>query len=366
MQFYNSTKTYIEKDCVLNHKDELRQFGSRAMIVTGHSSAKNGALDDVTNALDAIGIPHVIFNDVEENPSVETVEKAARIGKQLQADFVIGIGGGSPLDAAKSVSVLLANPEQTGQCFLQKQDHISFLPVVEVPTTCGTGSEVTPNAVLTYHQKKTKGSMPYRDYPKMALVDGKYLLGAPYALIINTSVDALAHCVESFLHTKANTLTRMFSGYGLQLWGHLKQPLLDKQPLDEQLAQDLMMQSTVAGMAISQAGTSLPHVMSYQITYFKNVPHGKACGIYLGSYVRQYEKNDPATVKKMLDLLGFENVDSFCQCLNDLIGTITLTQEEVDNFSKEIFANTGKLATYPFPITKEDIDTIFRESLHIE
>ena len=101
MRFFAPTNVHIEKNCVRNHKKELLALGTRALIVTGrHSSKINGSLDDVLTVLEESSVPFRIFSEIEENPSVETVAQAAEIGKEFQADFVIGIGGGSPLDAA--------------------------------------------------------------------------------------------------------------------------------------------------------------------------------------------------------------------------------------------------------------------------
>ena len=99
MHFFDPTNTYAEKNCVKNHKKELLALGTRAFVITGHSSSKkNGSLDDVIAVLEEASVPYQIFNEIEENPSVETVVRAAEIGKEFKADFVIGIGGGSPLD----------------------------------------------------------------------------------------------------------------------------------------------------------------------------------------------------------------------------------------------------------------------------
>ena len=156
MRFFDPTNTYAEKNCVQNHKKELLALGTRAFVITGHSSSKkNGSLDDVIHVLEEASVPYKVFNEIEENPSVETVVKAAEIGKEFKADFVIGIGGGSPLDASKAIALLIANPEETGDCFYVEKD-LKALSIAAVPTTCGTGSEITPAAVLTRHDTQTK------------------------------------------------------------------------------------------------------------------------------------------------------------------------------------------------------------------
>ena len=374
MQFFAPTRVYLEKDCVANHKNELLSYGSRAFIITGkHSSKANGSLDDVLSILDEASVPYLIYNDIEENPSVETVTKAAGIGKDFQADFVIGIGGGSPLDAAKAIALLMANPQEGAGCLYESKE-LTALPVVAIPTTCGTGSEVTPNAVLTRHAFKTKKSISHNIYPKLALVDGKYLSSASSNLIIHTAVDALAHCVESRLHTKANVYNHMFSEYGLALWSRLVPALTqlagqkDKTPADllsEEDREALMLASTVAGMAIAQTSTSLPHAISYEITYNQGVPHGMACGIFLAAYMDEYARNNAEDVNRVLSLLGFPSTDDLGAFLRKILGTVTITEAECDLYADKVMTNASKLSTYPFAIDRDGIVRIIKRSLTI-
>ncbi|MCR4579491.1 MAG: iron-containing alcohol dehydrogenase, partial [Treponema sp.] len=249
MNFYIPTNIYLEDNCVLAHKNDFACFGKRALIVTGaHSAKANGSLDDVIEALKANQIEYQIFSEVEENPSVETVAKAAKMGKDFQADFVIGIGGGSPMDASKAIALLIANPKENEEVLYQKKD-LACLPVIAVPTTCGTGSEATAVSVLTNHQMGVKKSIPYKIFPALALVDGKYLAGAKKTLIVNTAVDALAHLIESFLNSKTNEFNKMFSEYGLSLWAKSKEALLSDRELSKEEYQRLMLASTIAGLA---------------------------------------------------------------------------------------------------------------------
>lgn len=373
MQFFAPTHVYLEKNCVDNHKQELLSYGKRAFIITGkHSSAVNGSLADVLAVLDEASVPYLIYNDIEENPSVETVAKAAAEGKEFHADFVIGIGGGSPLDAAKAIALLIANPQEDAGCLYEPKD-LKALPVIAIPTTCGTGSEVTPNAVLTRHAFKTKKSISYNIYPELALVDGKYLASAKGRLLIHTAVDALAHCVESRLHAKANVYNHMFSEYGLSLWGKLA-PVLEQiaagpdavpSSLSDEDLEAFMLASTVAGMAIAQTTTSLPHAISYEITYNHGVPHGKACGIFLAAYMDEYARNNPEDVNRVLSLLGFDSTESFGEYLRRLLGSVAITEEESNLYADNIMANASKLSTYPFPIDREAILRILTCSLDV-
>ncbi|MBR0382067.1 MAG: iron-containing alcohol dehydrogenase [Eubacterium sp.] len=366
MRFYAPTNVFVEKDCVKNHAKELTALGTSALILTGrHSALANGSLADVTAVLDQASIPYVVFNEVEENPSVQTVVRAAELGKKAGADFVIGIGGGSPLDAGKAAAILLANPDETGDCLYAGKD-LKPAPYAAVPTTCGTGAEVTPNAVLTRPELMKKGSMSYNVYPQIALVDGKYIAGAGRKLIVNTAVDALAHLVESRLHSKANLYNHMFSEYGLQLWSGLIPFLEGEQEGDEEVYSRCMLTATVAGMAIAQTGTSLPHALSYPLTLTYNVPHGRACGLLLAAYMEALAANDPEPVKKVLSLLGLEDVAAFDGMIRRLLGEEVVSEAFLVKTADDMAVNPGKLKTFPYAIDREGIEQILRKSLKVE
>ena len=352
MMLYMPTKVYSEEEAVKKHGKELAVLGKKAMIVTGkHSSRANGSLSDIENVLKENGTEYIIFDDIEENPSIETVMKARDTGIQEKVDFIIGIGGGSPLDAAKAIAMMIANPDRD-ESVLYKIEELAYIPVACVPTTCGTGSEVTPYAILTIHAQRTKKSIAHKIYPVLALIDGKYLKTASRKYLVSTSIDALAHLVESFLNTNSNELNRVYSREGLKLWGTIKDKLL-KGEIDSSDYMTMMNASMIAGMAITHTGTSLPHGLSYMITYEYGVPHGKAVGTFLGGYVKVYrDKKETAEVMK---LLGFADEDEFAKYLDEILGTVDVPKEVMERNAESILANPGKLKNYPFEITKEEL-----------
>ncbi len=396
MRFYVPTDIYVEKDCVKNHAKELLAVGKRALIVTGHSSAKaNGSLNDVTEVLNTGGVAYQIFDEVEENPSTDTVGKGAKIAREFGAEFIIGIGGGSAIDAAKAMAILLVNPELDADELHKAPSHpLNHAPVVAVPTTCGTGSEATPVAIITNHKINLKKSIPHRIFPVLALVDGKYLASAKKQLIVNTAVDALAHMVESILNVHSNTLNRMCPEYGLKLWGECKEALLasenaatkndsgnaapargnaaaqkatqDATPIDASLYEKLMYTSTIAGMSIAMTSTAVPHGMSYDLTLSKGTPHGPAVGYFLAAYVEVCQKKVPADVEKILSLLGLQSVEEFAEMLQKLIGTCTVTRELRDKFATAMKTNHSKLDLVPGGITPDEVEYIYEKSLMVK
>lgn len=350
MNLYIATLIYSEKNCVKNHSRELAVAGSKAFIITGrHSSRANGSLKAVTDVLDTECREYVIFDDIEENPSVETVMRARDIGISEQVDYVIGIGGGSPLDACKAIAMMIANPKENEKVLYESKP-LRALPVITVPTTAGTGSEVTPYSILTLHESHTKKSISHKIYPVMALIDYTYLKTQSSNVLINTAVDALAHLIESYLNTNSNELNRVYSSQGLKLFGEIKDKL--REPDDETYAR-LSNIAMIAGMAISHTGTSLPHGLSYSVTYELGVPHGRAVGIFLGGYVELYK--DKSETAKVLELLGFSSYDKLKAYLEALLGKVDVPKELSERNVELLYANKAKLKNYPFDITKEEM-----------
>ena len=337
MRFSIPTDIYVEKDCVNNHAQNLLAIGKRAFIMTGHSSAKkNGSLDDVIAVLDAGHVPYQVFDQVEENPSTDTVGNAAQQAREFGADYIIGIGGGSAIDAAKAVALLLANPNvDANNLHKAPEKPLGHVPVVAVPTTCGTGSEATPVSIITNHKIHLKKSIPHRIFPTLALVDGKYLASAKKTLIINTAVDALAHMVESILNVYSSAFNRMCPEYGLKLWGEFKDALLSDSPVSESLYEKLMLTSTIAGMSIAHTSTAVPHGMSYDLTL-------------------------------ILALLGLASTADFSEMLDKLIGKCKVSREMRDKFAAAMKVNRSKLDLVPGEITPEEVDFIYEKSLVVE
>lgn len=352
MQLYMPTKVYSEKECVINHAKEIASLGKKAMLVTGKNSARKcGALQDVEDVLQQEKITYVIFNEIEENPSIETVMKARDFGVCEKVDFVIGIGGGSPLDAAKAIAMMIANPS-LGEEVLYDSLELENLPIICVPTTCGTGSEVTPYAILTIHKQRTKKSISHRIYPNLALLDAKYLKSMSREGLVNTAVDALAHLLESFLNTNTNELNRIYSREGLSIWKEFKKRLLDDSLLEEDYV-TMLHASMVAGMAITHTGTSLPHGLSYPVTYELGVPHGKAVGMFLGGFVEGYQNKKE--VAEVLRLLDFDSAEAFRKYIKELLGEVVVSEELMKENAQSLLANPAKLKNYPFEITEKEL-----------
>ncbi len=356
MKYYMPVRVFDEKDCVSYHAKDISALGKRALIVTGKKSAAiNGSLKDVTDALRQNGTDYWIFSEVEENPSVETVFSARDRFISENIDFVIGIGGGSPMDAAKAIALVLKHPEADLEYLYDKSTDPSALPVVCVPTTCGTGSEVTGVSVLTRHDKKTKISMVHRVYPALALIDGKYLKSAPHTLIVNSAVDALSHLYESVLNAKSDDYVRMTAEAGLKLWAECKDVLTGEKQADEQDYEKLMRASAFAGMSIAGSGTSLPHALSYILTYDLLLEHGKAVGYFLPGFMAEA----PAIERdELLSLSGFDSIDDFTSFINRVLGKQDIAQSELEKTCIAVASNQAKMKSASFEVDEKMLERI--------
>lgn len=357
---YMPVLVYSESHAVERHGEALAALGKHALIVTGKTSSRtNGSLQEVIQALRAHDRIVTVFDAVEENPSVATVVRAAEEGRQAHADFVIGVGGGSPLDAAKAIAFLMAQPEdEDGAAWLYQSGSDNHLPLALVPTTCGTGSEVTPVSVLTRTEQQTKKSISHKIFADLALIDGRYLATAPLTVLRNTALDALTHLIESYLNRQADDLSRLIVDSGLTLWQQYRHALENGQPTEEE-RQGLMNASMMAGIAIAQTSTTIPHGLSYALTIRQHIPHGRAVGYFTAGYLAAAEEADR---QYLLTKAGFADLNDFQEWYFRLYGRPNIPEELLRQTADNLWQNQQpKVQTAPFPV---DRDSLYRMALY--
>ncbi|MBP5580305.1 MAG: iron-containing alcohol dehydrogenase, partial [Ruminococcus sp.] len=216
-----------------------------------------------------------------------------------------------------------------------------------VPTTCGTGSEVTGVAVLTRHDMKTKISAKHKIFPEIALIDGKYLLNAPRKIIVNTAIDALAHLVESAINTTADIYSDMSVFSGLSCWKKCRPYIDGTEVLTDGGAQLLMNTAALAGISIAQTGTTIPHSLSYMLTYSAGIPHGAAVGAFQGKYLKYAEKERRNAV---LSAAGFTDTDEMGEFIASL-APVSCDRELLERSAEAVMQNKAKLALCPYEVT---------------
>lgn len=332
LRFFMPTRMVFGQDVVKQAGTALA-LGAKALIVTGKSSAKlSGALADVLKVLPT---PYVLFDEVENNPTVETVIRGGQLAKESSCDYVIAIGGGSPLDAAKVMAVLAVNDAHPLDLYKQAWN-VPALPIVAIPTTAGTGSEVTQYAVLTIEEEETKKGLSGPDlFPKVAYLDPKYTETLPLDVTIDTAVDALSHLIEGYLSGRATAASDLVALQGLSLWGTTIGALRIGE-LDPAVRSALLLASSLGGITIAQTGTTLVHALGYPLTYFHDYPHGRANGILMTEYLRYTQGIAPERVDTILQLLDLVSLDAFAELMDGLfgqyVGKLVLSPEQIKRY----------------------------------
>lgn len=288
--------------------DELK--GRKIFLVTSrHFAKKYGILDKLSDYLK--GLPVVVFAEVEENPTIETVDRGATQCKMNQCDLVIGLGGGSALDAGKAMAMLQRNSGSIREYLDQERVcQAKGLPFIAIPTTSGTGSEVTPFTVITHKAKKAKPAIaPLENFPDVALVDPELTMSMPFEVAASTGLDALCQAVEGFWSTQGNPLTRSLAFQGIKLaMENLESACLKK---DRESVVNMALASHLTGIEMSNIGNTSIHPLSYPITLDYGVSHGFACAIFLPAVIRFNKRAIEDRFRDLLHILNISSVEAF-------------------------------------------------------
>ena len=346
------TKVYRGRGCVYDCPEQWSRLGKRALIVTGKTSgAKSGALDDVQDVLDGLSICYVVYDNVKNNPTVENSYEAGQLAKEFKADFVIGIGGGSPLDLAKAAALYATNDIEPMEIYEEPEN--MPLPIVAIPTTAGTGSEVTQYSVLTVESKETKVTAK-GDYlfPTLAFLDYRYTKNLPESIAKNTALDAMSHCIESILSLRVTADSKAISLEALRIIGE-NIGETTKFPMSDEARDNLLYAAMLGGVAIAQSGTIVVHSMGYALTYFKDMPHGLANGKLLVPYMRFANENVPEVSGEIFKALGCNDYEGFKALINSLeLPETDITEEEAEKFASRTI-KAANVALNPWKIDKE-------------
>ncbi|GAB6094947.1 iron-containing alcohol dehydrogenase family protein [Desulfatiferula olefinivorans] len=358
------TRVLFGRGCVVRHGDDWAGFSRRVLIVTGRRSARAcGALSDVCSVLDRLRVPFELYDRIQPNPTVDNVRDAASLARSHRADGVIGIGGGSPMDAAKAVALLATNDPDDAALFSGPYPHAP-LPVLAVPTTAGTGSEVTPYAILTDEADQTKKNLAHPGlFPRVALLDPRYLEALPRPVMIHTALDALSHAVESLLSARNREMSALAALAAIDAVGPALTVLAGGDTPDEAGLERLLYGSMLAGTAIAQTGTTMVHAMGYSLTFFQGVDHGKANAVLLCEAMKFCEAANRDMIQTILNRLGVRTIDDLQAMFDRLIGRLEpLPDDRTALFTEKAMATRSIDNTVPRP-TADDISALYQRAL---
>lgn len=291
---------------------KARQF-KKALIVTDKDLVKYNVVKNVTDLLDKAGYAYEIFDEVKANPSVDVVKRGVAKFKESGADYLLPIGGGSPIDSSKAIGIIINNPEFSDVLSLEgvAPTKNKCVPIIAVATTAGTAAEVTINYVITDEEKKRKFvCVDVHDVPAVAIVDPEMMYSMPKGLTAATGMDALTHAIEGYTTKAAWALTDALHLEAIRL---ISSSLRGAVENTKEGREGMALGQYVAGMGFSNVGLGIVHSMAHPLSAYYDTPHGIANAVLL-PYVLEF--NAPATGEKFREIaraMGVKGVDEMSQ-----------------------------------------------------
>lgn len=283
--------SYFGKGAIKEVANEVKKRGyQKALIVTDKDLLKFKVATKVINILEEAGLAYEIYDEILPNPSIEVVQAGVEICQRIGADYLIAIGGGSPIDTAKAIGIIAENPEFADVISLEGAADTAHpaLPILAVPTTSGTAAEVTINYVITdkANSRKFVCADPH-DIPVVSFVDSDMMMGMPKRLCASTGMDALTHAIEGYLTKGAWEMTDMLHIKAIDIISHaLRASVEGNQAAREKMA----LGQYIAGMGFSNVGLGLVHGMAHPLSAWYDTPHGIACATLL-PLIMEFNKN---------------------------------------------------------------------------
>lgn len=351
--------------------------GKKAFIISGPHLNKMGIVQSCADAMRAKGIESSVFTETEGNPSVETVDKASAAYKESGADFIVALGGGSPMDVAKAVGVVARYGGSITEYEGADKVPGDIIPLIAVPTTAGTGSEVTAFSVITDHSRNYKLTVfSYKLIPSYAILDAELLTTAPVSVAAACGIDAMVHALEAYISTAASPFSDAMAEKALELIGANIRCYVANRG-DIEAAENMLVGSLFAGIAFSWARLGDVHAMSHPVSAYFNVPHGVANAILLptiveynmladkGKYLNIYNyiAELPAAPEEFTaDMLVGELLD-----LNESLGIpagleeVGVTKDKFDAMAEDAM-KSGNIAVNPRSTTKKDVLALYEKA----
>ena len=339
--------SYHGKGAIENIVPELKARGKKKVFVcTDSSLIKFGVAQKVTELLDKGGMAYEIYSDIKPNPTIENVQNGVAAFKKAQADSIVAIGGGSAMDTAKAVGIIINNPEFADVRSLEgvapTKTHAVF--TIAVPTTAGTAAEVTINYVITDVEKKRKFvCVDTNDIPEIAVVDPDMMSSMPKGLTASTGMDALTHAIEGYITKGACAISDMFHLEAIKLISHSLRGAVEGTPEGRE---GMALGQYIAGMGFSNVGLGIVHSMAHGLSALYDTPHGVACAIIL-PYGLEY--NAPVAGKRYRAIGKAMGVDGIDYMNDDEAAQATI------NAVKKLSADVGIPADLKGILKEEDV-----------
>ena len=373
-----------------NKVDSVAEFatpyGKKALIVTGRTSAKkSGLYDRVVAKLDAAHIGHVLFDQVDANPLTTTALDGAALAKSESCDMVIAIGGGSIMDCAKGIAFMAVNEGDINDYIFNCKVSDNALPLIVIPTTCGTGSEGNGFGVLTNPETGDKKSLRCNAIvPKVSIVDPAVMGTMPHHVLASVGFDALCHNIEAYTSKTAQPFTDALAHYAVTLlaqylvplYKHVKAVADGKEPVlkEEQLTkawESVTLASTIGGMVINTAGVTLAHGMEHPASGLKDITHGVGLAIIEPVVVEYTWSANPDKFGALARIFNHGDGSELGEALRLIVHELDLTTNltELGFTKKDIpwlvdnvyVVATGNIANTMADVSREDIEVLYKK-----
>ena len=383
VKFTLNETSYFGKGAREELPGEIKSRGfKKAFVVTDKSLVECGLINKVTDVLQRAEIPYEVYSDVKPNPSIKNVTDGVEACRNSGADVIVAVGGGSSIDTAKGVSIVMTNPERSDIVSLNGASNTvnRGMPLIALPTTAGTAAEVTINYVITDEEREIKMvCVDEHDIPIIAIVDSELMATMQKSLAAATGMDALTHAVEGYITKAHNTMSDMFHMKAIKLIFKYLAPAVNEK--DEEAIEMMGLAQYIAGMGFSNVGLGIVHSMAHQLGAVYDTPHGIANAILLPTVMR-FNGADHATAQRFREILceigrpdaehlnDQDVINTFVWMITELSKSVGITQRVRDVGAKEEdFEMLAEKAMQdpckpgnPREVSKEDFVELYRQA----
>ena len=381
-RFILNETSYFGRGARTELANEIKTRGfKKVLVVTDKSLLDCGVAGKVTEILDKEGIEYTVFSEVKPNPTVKNVQDGIKVCREYGADVIVAVGGGSAMDTAKGISIVMTNPDREDIVSLNGLSNTANkgMPMIALPTTHGTAAEVTINYVITDESRQIKMvCVDPHDIPVLAIVDSELMESLPKGTAAATGLDALTHAVEGYITKGHNTMADMFHMRAIELiFENLPAAVNEK---DQKAIENMALAQYIAGMGFSNVGLGIVHSMAHQLGAVYDTPHGIANAIILPTVMRFNGEVCADRFREILchigrpdarDLNDQDVINTFVWMIQELSKSVGVTQtvkdtgckeEDLEMLAEKAMEDPCKPGN-PKEVTKEDFIRLYREAM---
>jgi len=382
VKFVLNETSYFGKGAREELPGEIKKRGfQKALVVTDKALAECGVTTKVTEILDRAGIAYEIYSDIKPNPTIKNVTDGVQACRNSEADVIVAVGGGSSIDTAKGISIVMTNPERADIVSLNGLSNTinKGMPLIALPTTSGTAAEVTINYVITDEEREVKMvCVDPNDIPILSIVDSELMSSMPKSIAASTGMDALTHAIEGYITKAHNTMSDMFHMEAIKLiFKYLAAAVNEK---DDEAIEKMGLAQYIAGMGFSNVGLGIVHSMAHQLGAVYDTPHGIANAILLPTVMRFNGEVCADRFREILVNIGRPDaknlnnqdvVNTFVWMISELSKSVGITQtvkdvgakeEDFDMLAEKAMQDPCRPGN-PRDVSKEDFVELFKKAM---